>query len=90
MRTNKDDILINALMAKTINTPIFDDIEDIASNDTVLIEQFLKDNYDICGTYNIDGKNVVDVKGHVRVKNTDIESLTNGIFRFGKIKGGFY
>ena len=27
MRTNKDDILINALMAKTINTPIFDDIE---------------------------------------------------------------
>ena len=74
---------------KSLKESIFDDIEDIASNDTVLIEQFLKDNYDICGTYNIDG-NVVNVDGYVDVKNKDLEALTNGIFRFGKVSGSFW
>ena len=73
---------------KSLKESIFDDIEDIASNDTVLIEQFLKDNYDICGTYNIDG-NVVDVDGHATVKNKYIKSLTNGVFRFRNVTGKF-
>ena len=67
---------------------IFNDIEDIASSDNALIEQFLKDNYDIHGTYNIDG-NTVNVNGTVKVKNKKIESLTNGLFRFGVVSKDF-
>ena len=74
---------------KSLKESIFDDVEDIVNDDTVLIEQFLNDNYIIEGTYDING-NVVDVKGHVIVKNEKIESLTNGLFRFGTVKGNFY
>ena len=74
---------------KPLKESIFSNIEDIVNNDTVLIEQFLKDNYDIHGTYNIDG-NVVNVDGQIYVKSMNIESLTNGIFQFGKVNGSFY
>ena len=74
---------------KSLKESIFSNVDDIANNDTVLIEQFLKDNYNIRGTYNIDG-NVVNVDGYVDVKNKDLESLTNGIFRFGKVSGSFW
>ena len=74
---------------KSLKESIFGDIDNIANNDTILIEQFLKDNYEIDGTYKIDG-DVVDVKGDVEVKNKKIESLTNGLFRFGAVSGGFY
>ena len=68
---------------------IFDDVEDIANNDTILIEQFLEDNYEIRGTYVI--KNgVVDVKGYITVKNENIKSFTNDIFTFGVVTRGFY
>ena len=72
-----------------IKESIFDDVDTIANNDTVLIEQFLKDNYKITGSYIIkDG--VVDVKGDIHVKNANIESLTNGMFQFGNVTRGFY
>ena len=74
---------------KSLKESIFDDVEDIVNDDTVLIEQFLKDNYIIDGSYDING-NVVDVKGHAIVKNEKIESLTNGLFRFGTVNGNFY
>ena len=73
---------------KSLKESIFGDIEDITDNDTVLIEQFLKDNYQIDGTYKIDG-NVVDVEGDVKVKNKGIRSLTNGLFRFGAVSQVF-
>ena len=73
---------------KSLKESIFNNVNDIASNDTVLIEQFLKDNYEIDGTYKIDG-DVVDVKGDVEVKNKKIESLTNGLFRFGVVSKDF-
>lgn len=73
---------------KSLKESIFSDVDDIANNDTVLIEQFLKDNYNIRGTYNIDG-NVVDVDGHATVKNKYIKSLTNGVFRFRNVTGKF-
>ena len=58
---------------KSLKESIFSDVEDIANDDTVLFEQFLKDNYQIGGTYII--KNgVIDVKGDVRVKNKHIKS----------------
>ena len=74
---------------KHLKESIFNDVEDIVNNDTILIEQFLKDNYKITGSYIIkDG--VVDVKGDVHVKNANIESLTNGMFQFGNVTRGFY
>ena len=73
---------------KSLKESIFSDVEDIVNNDTALIEQFLKDNYEIHGTYNI-ADNVVDVKGDVNVKNEKIESLTHGLFRFGTVTGHF-
>ena len=72
-----------------IKESIFDDVEDMVNNDAILIEQFLKDNYKITGSYIIKG-GVVDVKGDVTVKNKNIESLTNGLFRFGTVQGCFY
>ena len=75
---------------KTLKESIFDDVEDIVSNDSALIEQFLKDNYKIDGSYTINENNTVDVDGTVKVKNKNIKSLTNGLFRFGKVKQSFY
>ena len=51
------------------------------------IEQFLEDNYD--GTFSItlvDGNYIVDSRTDVEVKNTNITSLTNGMFEFGKVR----
>ena len=77
-----------------VKESIFDNVEDITNSDAALIEQFLKDNYEIDGTYIIEGSytikdNVVDVKGSLEVKNEKIKSLTNGLFRFGKVGGNF-
>ena len=81
---------------KLLKESIFSDVEDIVNNDTVLIEQFLKDNYDIRrGTYVINGPhginkdNTVDVDGDVYVKNLKLKTLTDGLFRFGKVSGSF-
>lgn len=74
---------------KSLKESIFNDVKDIVNNDTVLIEQFLSDNYKITGSYIIKG-GVVDAKGDVKVKNKNIESLTNGLFRFGTVQGCFY
>ena len=74
---------------KSLKESIFNDVKDIVNNDTILIEQFLSDNYKITGSYIIKG-GVVDVKGDVKVKNKNIESLTNGLFQFGTVLGCFY
>ena len=61
---------------KSLKESIFDDVEDIVNDDTVLIEQFLKDNYDIRGTYII--KNGVVDLGFLSVssaKDIPIEPL---------------
>ena len=57
-----------------------------------IIEQFLKENYDIHGNYTINktkSRYIVDVKGTVRVKNKDILSLTNEYFEFGSVNREF-
>ena len=57
-----------------------------------IIEQFLKENYDIYGAYIINktkSRYIVDVKGTVRVKNKDISSLTNEYFEFGSVNREF-
>ena len=75
---------------KSLKESIFDNVEDIVNNDTILIEQFLKDNYIIQKSYTINKYGTVDVDGYVLVKNKDIKSLTSGLFRFGKVLGEFY
>ena len=86
---------------KPLKESIFDDIDDIVNNDTLLIDEFIKKNYEIRrGTYVInkdrdigasytikDG--VVDVEGNVDVKNLKLKTLTDGLFRFGKVSGSF-
>ena len=57
-----------------------------------VIEEFLKENYNIKGAHTIkktkDGF-VVDVKGSIMVKNKDITSLTNEFFEFGSVSENF-
>ena len=70
------------------------DIEDNINYDISkdVIEEFLKENYDIKRSYTIKGTKdgfIVDVKGDVKVKNKNIISLTNGFFEFGLVRGHF-
>ena len=58
----------------------------------ILVEEFLKENYKIHGSYTIKETKegfVVDVRGEVKVKNRDITSLTNGLFEFGEVSRDF-
>ena len=57
-----------------------------------IIEQFLKENYKIYGTYTINktkSRYIVDVKGNVDIKNRNTSSLTDEYFEFGSISGSF-
>ena len=55
-------------------------------------KKFLEDNYDIKGVirpYKKDGVLFIDIDGKVMIKNEELTSLTNGMFCFGIVKGGF-
>ena len=75
---------------KSLKESIFSDVEDIVNDDTVLIEQFLKDNYEIRGTYTINKGNIVNVDGTIWLMNKSAKAISNGVFQFGKVKGCFY
>ena len=69
------------------------DDEDIfldPENDKKVIEEWIRNNYKITGKLIISDDFVVDCKGSVYVENENIESLTNGLFRWGKVIGAFY
>ena len=71
---------------------LLDDEDDLASNDIPLIEEFLKKNYKLHGSYNIreeDGRYFVDVNGDVLIENYHMDQLTSPIFSFGVVKGEF-
>lgn len=70
---------------------LLDDEDELVNDDVILIEQFLKDNYIINGTYTIKNK-IVNINGNVRISwdtQSDITELTNGMFEFGTINGDF-
>lgn len=67
---------------------LLDDEDDLISSDNSVIEQFLKDNYEIIGSYKIINK-VVNVMGDIRLINKNATELTNKLFSFGKISGKF-
>ena len=70
------------------------DDEDIfldPENDKKVIDEWIKNNYKISGKkLTISDDFVVDYVGLVEVKNKSITSLTNGMFRWGKVSGSFY
>ena len=75
-----------------LNESLLDDEDEMFDrNDKTLIELWIKENYKIYGTLKIyEDKHgfVVDSNYNVKVTNKDIKSLTNGMFRWGKITGG--
>ena len=58
-------------------------------NDKRVIEEWIKSNYKIEVKLTISDDFVVDCSGGVAVYNKSIESLTNGLFRWGKVMGNF-
>lgn len=80
---------------KTLNTyleSLLDD-EDVLSDpkrDRIIVENWIKENYTVNDALKINDVFVVSCKGSVVVKNKNITSLTNGMFRWGEVGGGFY
>lgn len=75
-----------------IQESLFDDEDDLATNDIPIIESFLKNNYTISGDVNIREENgiyIVDVDGDVDIKNYNLKKLTLPIFKFGRVEGSF-
>ena len=57
---------------------LFDDEDDLATNDIPIIESFLKNNYTISGDVNIREENgiyIVDVDGDVDIKNYNLKKF---------------
>lgn len=75
-----------------------DETEIIERCDREVITNFIKENYMTSSPVIIgvsidkdpNGSWIVNVKGSISVKNKKIESLTNGLFRFGIVTGSFY
>ena len=78
-------------IGETINESILDD-EDVLldpERDKEIIKSWIEDNYKIGGRLKINNDYTVDCSGNVVVKNSNIESLTNGMFHWGKIGEDF-
>ena len=83
-----------------LETATNDDVcsESLLDNDSVflsktdkkIIEKWINDNYNYIGRLSISNDRAVHCPGPVVVKNKSIESLTNGLFRWGWIKRSFY
>ena len=77
----------------TLNESLLDDEDELFDrNDKTLIELWIKENYKIYGALKIhEDKHgfVVDSNDKIEVTNKDIKSLTNGMFQWGEITGGF-
>ena len=66
-----------------------DDDVYLSKTDDVIIKKYINDNYTITGNLTISKDHVVDCNGGVTVDNGSITSLTNGLFRWGKIESYF-
>ena len=64
---------------------VFYDLE----RDKKIVEEWIKNNYNIYGDLTISDDLVVDCTGSVIVKNRNIESLATDMFRWGNIRGDF-
>ena len=66
-----------------------DDDVYLSKTDDEIIKKYINNNYTITGRITIPDDFVVNCKGSVLVKNLSITSLTNGLFRWGKVGGNF-
>ena len=66
-----------------------DDIFLDPMNDKKQVEEWIKHNYILYGKLTISDDFVVDCSDVVKVKNKTITSLTNGLFRWGKVNRSF-
>ena len=66
-----------------------DDIFFDSGNEKKSVKEWINDNYKINGNLTITDDLVVNCSGNVAVRNTSITTLTNGLFRWGVIGGGF-
>ena len=66
-----------------------DDIFYNPENDRKTVENWIESNCNIKGKLTISDDLVVNCDGDVRIKNKSIESLTNGLFRWGVINKDF-
>ena len=58
--------------------------------DKRIVEEWIKHNYYFTGKLFISDDLIVDCSGDVSVENINIDSLTNGLFRWGNVDGDFY
>lgn len=65
---------------------LLDDEDDLIEDKTVLIEQFLKDNYNIDGLYTIKNGIVDAPNSAIELKNLKLKHLTNDLFKFGSVR----
>ena len=54
-----------------------------------VVEEWIKDNYEFAGKLIIPDDFVVDCNSSVAVINKSIDSLTNGLFSWGDVRGDF-
>lgn len=73
-------------LVQYINESLLDDEDDLVNNDDVIIHQFLKDNYKIDGTYTIKNGVVDAPETKFKISNLKLKQLTNGLFKFGKVR----
>ena len=66
-----------------------DDVFYDPKNDKNLIVDWIKSNYIITGKLTISDDLVVDCTGSTIVRNTSITALTNGMFKWGDVRGDF-
>ncbi len=59
-------------------------------HDKKVIENWIESNYDFRGKLSISDDFVVDCSGDVYIRNKTITSLTNGLFRWGRVGRDFY
>lgn len=71
-----------------IKESLLDDEDSLINDNSVLIKNFLEDNYKIQGSYIIKN-NVVNIYGNIFVYNDGLDYLTNNLFTFGIINGAF-
>ena len=66
-----------------------DDIFLDSGTEKKLAKEWIKNNYKIDGNLTISDDLIVDCNDTVKVKNKTITSLTNGLFRWGKVDRDF-
>ena len=73
-------------LSQYMDESLLDDEDDLISNNDALIHQFLKDNYNIDGSYTIKNGIVDAPNSAIKLKNLKLKHLTNDLFKFGSVR----